>query len=233
MTSAAWALGNLLSAAEAERILSRFRAGLSLTQALQGLDASRASQVRGLLEAVGATPARLEVAGPLLEGIAGARSAAVDVAAVWTLPGGLAKTSSLTSSVPQFVESARSVVVCSTFNFTANSALRQALVTVASRGVDVSVYVDGEVNSGLAGLAASLDPARLYASRQGSNGVRNHAKFIAVDHQFVWVTSANFSWSAENTNVELGLRVQSRSLTEAIEGQLEAAKALYVKVTPA
>lgn len=233
MTSAAWTLGNLLSATEAERILVRFRAGQSLSQSLHGLDAARAAQVRGLLEAAGAVPSRLDVAGPLLDGIAGARSASVEVAAVWTLPDGLATTSSLTSSVAQFVESARSVVVCSTYNFTVNSALRQSLAVVAGRGVDVSVYVDGAVNSGLPGLACVLAPARLYASRQVDKPVRNHAKFIAVDHQFVWVTSANFSWSAENSNVELGLRVQSRTLTESVESQLLAAKSLYVRVTPA
>jgi len=232
MTSAAWTLGNLLSAAEAERILVRFRAGQSLSQALHGLDAARAGQVRTLLEAVGATPARLDVAGPLLEGIAGARSASVDVSAVWTLPDGLATTSSLTSSVAQFVESARSCVVCSTYNFSATSAPHPSIVKVAERGVDVAVFVDGEVNSGLPGLASALAPARLYASRQSDKPVRNHAKFIAVDHQFVWVTSANFSWSAENSNVELGLRVESRTLTEAVEGQLLAAKSLYLKVAP-
>lgn len=232
MTSAAWRLGNLLSAAEALRILGRFRAGHSLSQSLQGLDAARLSDVRALLEETGATPGRLDVAGPLLEGIAGARSAAVDVSAVWTMPDGLATTSALTSSVAQFVQSARSHVVCSTYNFGATSALRSSLVAVATRGVDVSVYVDGEVNADLPGLASVLAPARLYASRQTHKPVRNHAKFIAVDHQFVWVTSANFSWSAENSNVELGLRVESRTVTEAIERQLLAASNLYVKVGP-
>ncbi len=232
MTSAAWALGNLLSAVEAERILARFRAGQSLSQATQGIDAARAGQVRSLLEAVGATPARLDIAAPLLEGIAGARSASVDVSAVWTLPDGLATTSSLTSSVAQFVESARSFVICSTYNFNESSALGPSIVKVAERGVDVSVYVDGAVNKELPGLASTLSPARLYASRQSGKSVRHHAKFIAVDHQFLWVTSANFSWSAENVNVEVGLRVQSRTLTESVENQLLAAKSLYWKVAP-
>ncbi|WP_228489024.1 phospholipase D-like domain-containing protein [Raineyella fluvialis] len=61
--------------------------------------------------------------------------------------------------------------------------------------------------------------------------VRNHAKFVAVDHQFLIVTSANFSMSAEQNNVELGLRVYSTALTQMVEDQLwDAESSLYERV---
>lgn len=50
--------------------------------------------------------------------------------------------------------------------------------------------------------------------------VRNHAKFVAIDHQFLVVTSANFSKSAEQSNVELGLVVADPRLTQAVERQM-------------
>ena len=50
--------------------------------------------------------------------------------------------------------------------------------------------------------------------------VRNHAKFLAIDHRFLLVTSANFSWSAEHGNVEFGVLIDNRNLTESVEREL-------------
>ena len=60
---------------------------------------------------------------------------------------------------------------------------------------------------------------------------RNHAKFLAVDHQVLLMTSANFSYSAENLNIELGLKVEDRNLTEMVERQMrEFESTLYEQV---
>ena len=62
-------------------------------------------------------------------------------------------------------------------------------------------------------VAAQLAGAKVFRTTEpDGKPIRNHAKFVAVDHQFLIVTSANFSKSAEERNIELGLRVQSRSL---------------------
>jgi phosphatidylserine/phosphatidylglycerophosphate/cardiolipin synthase-like enzyme len=62
--------------------------------------------------------------------------------------------------------------------------------------------------------------------------VRNHSKFISIDHRFLLVTSANFSWSAENANLELGMLVDNRNLAEAVELQMREAEAyLFERVT--
>jgi phosphatidylserine/phosphatidylglycerophosphate/cardiolipin synthase-like enzyme len=61
--------------------------------------------------------------------------------------------------------------------------------------------------------------------------VRNHAKFLAVDHRFLLVTSANFSWSAEQGNIEFGVLIDNTNLTEAVERELrDAEDALYERV---
>nr|WP_234416024.1 phospholipase D-like domain-containing protein [Actinomyces sp. Z3] len=61
-------------------------------------------------------------------------------------------------------------------------------------------------------------------TRAGEDGKRprNHAKFVVVDHQIVVVTSANMSRSAEERNVELGLRLDEPLLARAIEDQMRA-----------
>jgi phosphatidylserine/phosphatidylglycerophosphate/cardiolipin synthase-like enzyme len=50
--------------------------------------------------------------------------------------------------------------------------------------------------------------------------VRNHSKFISIDHRFLLVTSANFSWSAENVNLELGMLLDNRNLAETAEHRM-------------
>lgn len=50
--------------------------------------------------------------------------------------------------------------------------------------------------------------------------VTSHAKLLSVDHRFLLVGSANFSYSAEERNVELGLRLDDPALATSIEKQL-------------
>ena len=57
-------------------------------------------------------------------------------------------------------------------------------------------------------------------SRFDGRPVRNHAKFLSIDHRFLLVTSANFSWSAENGNLEFGVLIDNRNLAETVEREL-------------
>ena len=50
--------------------------------------------------------------------------------------------------------------------------------------------------------------------------VRNHAKFIVIDHRLPVVTSANLSWSAERGNVEFGGHIDGCALVEDVEREL-------------
>ena len=50
--------------------------------------------------------------------------------------------------------------------------------------------------------------------------VRNHSKFICIDHRFLPITSANFSWSAENCNFEFGVLVDDSNLAQSVEREL-------------
>jgi len=242
MTDFVAQLGRLLTGSEAAKLAARFADGDTLNQALQGVALGRRNEVRAALEAAAVVPDNLDLALPVLRAIHGAATArTIDISPIWTLPGHLADYGALTTSIKDLVLSARQSVTCSTFNFQKSSALWAALRKVAARGtVEVLVYLDTEAadHGKWAGsptsveVASQLVGAQVYRTRQVEGRlVRNHAKFVAVDHQFLVVTSANFSVSAEQHNVELGIRIDSRAITETVEEQLiEAQTTLYERV---
>lgn len=74
---------------------------------------------------------------------------------------------------------------------------------------------------------------RTRAPGEGGRPVTSHAKFLSVDHRFLLVGSANFSYSAEELNVELGLRVDDPALAASVEKQMrDLETSVYERVTP-
>jgi phosphatidylserine/phosphatidylglycerophosphate/cardiolipin synthase-like enzyme len=222
-------LGEFLTGTEAKQIADRLGDGDTLTAALRVVDPGRRLETRSLVSAVDC-----DYLIGVLRAIEGARSARTTVDPLWTMPGHLARNGHLTSSVSYLVESARHSVVCSTFNFQRSSGLWTALCAAARRpGIAMRVYMDTNAadllrrpSSPTTGeVAAHLRPGVVlrtiaFDGRQ----VRNHSKFISIDHRFLLVTSANFSWSAENANLELGVLIDNRNMAEAVELQMRDAE---------
>ncbi|MEU2223031.1 DISARM system phospholipase D-like protein DrmC [Streptomyces sp. NPDC018347] len=235
-------LGRLLTGTEAKDIADRLADGDTLTTALKVVAVGQRAEVRRLLEAMvrdtGATCQQVLV----LRAIEGARALPATLSPLWTMPGHLAQSGPLTTSVTRLVDSARHAITCSTFNFQRSSALWTSLRTAAQRdGVAVRVYMDTRAAEGnglyappsITEVAAHLAPAEVWRTKEFDGGyVRNHAKFLAVDHHLLLVTSANFSWSAENNNVEFGVLIDNPNLTEAVERELrEAQEVLYEQIS--
>ena len=61
---------------------------------------------------------------------------------------------------------------------------------------------------------------RTRAPEDDGRAVTSHAKFLSIDHRFLLVGSANFSYSAEERNVELGLRLDDPALAYSVEKQM-------------
>jgi phosphatidylserine/phosphatidylglycerophosphate/cardiolipin synthase-like enzyme len=225
-------LGLLLTGSEARELADHLADGDTLTSALRVIATGRRLEVRAAIEAVtddGLTgPALVAV----LRAIEGARSARTTVDPLWTMPGHLAGAGRLTSSVPYLVSNARQSVTCSTFNFQRTSGLWIALRQAALRPeLTVRLYLDtaaadspsgrGPGSPTTAEVAEQLRPATVLRTRRlNARPVRNHAKFLAIDHRFVLVTSANFSWSAEHGNIEFGVLIDNRNLAETVEHEL-------------
>jgi phosphatidylserine/phosphatidylglycerophosphate/cardiolipin synthase-like enzyme len=236
--TAARRLGELLTGTEAKQVADRLADGDTLTVALKTIPAGRRAHVRSLMEESG-TASLIAV----LRAIEGARTAPSAVSALWTMPGHVAQRSPLTSSVRHLVDGARQSVTCSTFNFQRSSTLWATLRRAALRPeLTVRVYVDAAAadhrpsrsTPTTADVASHLRPATVLRTKEFNGAkVRNHAKFIAIDHRFLLVTSANFSWSAEYGNVEFGVLIDNQNLTEAVEREmLDCEDLLYERLAP-
>lgn len=235
-TAAAKQLGRLLTGTEARQIADRLTDGDTLTAALRVVSAGRRATIRSMMEDC-SEPSRIAV----LRAIEGARSAPTTANPLWTMPGHLAQGGRLTSSVTHIVDNARQSITCSTFNFQRSSGLWAALQRAAHRpDMSLRVYLDTAAADRqprhsaptTSEVAVHLRPGTVLRTRRFDGAdVRNHAKFLAIDHRFLLVTSANFSWSAEHGNVEFGVLVDDRNLTEAVEREmLDAEDPLYERV---
>jgi hypothetical protein len=227
--AAARQLGLLLTGTEAREIADHLADGDTLTAALRVVSTGRRAEVRMLLEVVSASISSRAVT-TVLRAIEGARSAPTTVDPLWTMPGHLAQYGRLTHSVTYLIDNARHSVICSTFNFQRSSGLWEALRQAAHRPeINMRVYLDTNAadkgprhwSPTTAEVAAHLRPATVLRTKQfDGRPTRNHSKFISIDHRFLLVTSANFSWSAENGNLELGMLIDNPNLAEAVEHEM-------------
>lgn len=212
-------LGQFLTAGEAEALAAQFAAGRHPARALAVVNAVRRSQARSLLAATGLSHHDGERAAGVLRAIAGAKSLRRTLTPVWTMPGHEARIGHLTGESHRLVRAARQSVVCATYNFERTSRMWTVLKETSEQpGVVVTVYVDRSMVDA-ATIRAQLPKATVYRSAELPDGQRvvSHAKFIVIDHEVLLLTSANFSFSAENRNVEFGLLVRDSALAESVE----------------
>lgn len=219
-------LGALLTGAEARDLADHLTDGDTLTASLRVVAPGRRAEVRVLLSAVDRGSAIV-----VLRAIEGARSAPTTIDPLWTMPGHLAQHGRLTHSVTYLVDNARYSVICSTFNFQRSSGLWKALRRAAQRPeISIKVYVDTDAADGggqrswspaTEEVAEHLRPALVLRTKAfDGRQVRNHSKFLSIDHRFLLVTSANFSWGAENANLEFGVLIDNSNLAESVEREL-------------
>ena len=244
------ALGAFLTGSEADGIAARLSGGATLSQALVVVPAPRRPRARELLGAAGLGPQTREHSVAVLCAVAGAASRIKDVSPVWTAPAGAVGGGALTADVFALVGSANTSVVCATYNLQPSSALWAALVDLRARrpGVSVRLYLDTQAADGpfhrpegrrghweqnhdrggssrlkTGEIARKLRGAvvmRTRAPEDDGRAVTSHAKFLSIDHRFLLVGSANFSYSAEERNVELGLRLDDPALAHSVEKQM-------------
>jgi hypothetical protein len=234
-------LGRYLTRGEAETLADRLTSGESIISASKTMAASRRQEFRDLVKAAGLA-GTLEVAN-ILRAVAGAKSRPTMITPLWTMPGALAQSGPLTTSIADLVEDARMSITCATFNFQESSQFWNGLRDAARRPeISLKVYVDRDASAPKNGfpksptaedVAAQLHPGRLLRTRKiHGTAVRSHAKFLAVDHRFLVLTSANFSWSAEYKNVEFGVLIDSVTLTESVEREMDNAEDTIYELVP-
>lgn len=215
-------LGSFLTATEAARLAMQFEAETPVSIAAREIAISRREQAKELLVASGLGPSDRERAASVLRAIAGAKTVLRELTPVWTMPGNEASSGHLTSEFHRIVGAARQSVTAATYNFQDTSQMWTALKAASDQpGVVVTVYVDAGV-ADAATVKAQLPRATVYRSATLPNGkqVVSHAKFIVVDHELLLITSANFSYSAENRNVEFGILIRDTALATSVEAAM-------------
>lgn len=213
------ALGDFLTASEAEALAVQFESRQHTIKSLTVVNAVRRGRAKHLLDAAGLGHHEAIYTAAVLKAIAGAKSLRHDLTPVWTMPGNEAKVGHLTGEFHRLVEGARISVTCATYNFHDTSNMWGALKHAARQpGVTVTVYVDGEAADATS-VKGHLPQATVYRSTilPGGRQVRSHAKFVIIDHEYLLLTSANFSYSAERLNIEFGLLVRDSTLAESVE----------------
>lgn len=225
MSDPIYNLGRQIRTADARMMVGALHEGESVSGALMGLSVGARVDIKNLFaqanllrDPVGAEQ--------VLRGIIGARSADSPNELLWTTPGFRAQSGSLTTSLVGLVESAKKSIVCSTYNFQTSSGMWRALQLAARRRLEMRIYIDREAAKGgrspsAIDVAQQLAPAPVFRTKYvEGHTLRNHAKFLVLDHRILIVTSANFSWSAENYNVELGLKITDPRLAHRVEKEL-------------
>ena len=220
-------LGRFLTIAEAEGLAARLQEGQHISSATGPIDAARRDQLKSLLSAAGVSHHDSQHSAEILRAIAGAKSVHRDLQQVWTMPGNEAGVGHLTGAFDTRVRGARQAVTCATYNFQESSDMWTALRHASEEpGVVVTIYVDHHAGNAAA-VKAQIPRAAVFQSTVLPSGkpVVSHAKFIVVDHELLLLTSANFSYSAENRNVEFGLIVHDAPLAQSIEASMASKQA--------
>lgn len=215
-------LGEFLTASEAEALAAQFSSGEHTVRALSVVHPMRRGEAKQLLADAGLGHKDGDRAAEVMRAILGAKTSDRDLVPVWTMPGNEAQVGRLTSQFHHLVDAARQSVVCATYNFEPTSYMWTVLKNASEQpGVAVTVYVDGD-RGGAARLKTQLPRATVYRSAELSDGRRvvSHAKFTVIDHQLLLLTSANFSFSAENRNVEFGLLVRDSAVAGSVESAM-------------
>jgi phosphatidylserine/phosphatidylglycerophosphate/cardiolipin synthase-like enzyme len=228
-------LGAFLTEHEATRLAAALHSGDTTTQALKEIHIGRRPEAKRLLAEADVGHQRLDDSVALLRAIAGARSVRSTISPVWTMPGAQASIGRLTSEAQRLIDDARMSVVCSSFNFTPNSGMWTALHAASERpGVAVTIYLDAAKGSPDT-VANHMPEATVYRTctlEGNAYPLVSHAKFMIVDRALTFLTSANFSYAAENTNIELGLLVHDTSLAESIESLMRSKHGLLYERVP-
>ena len=226
-------LGAFLGVDEAKGIATVLGSGAHVSQALKQVASSRRAEAKALLEDAGLGHDDRDRSVAVLMAIAGAKSVIRDSTPVWTMPGNEANIGRLTGEFHRLVAAARQSITCATYNFEMTSKMWDVLKTASEQPeVSVVVYVDAK-KADIDKLKQQMPKATVYRSGTLPDGkqIVSHAKFVIIDHSVLLLTSANFSYSAEKRNVELGLLIEDPALAQSIETTMASKRGVLYELS--
>ena len=223
MTAAA-DLGAFITQDEARRLAASLERDGLVHQAVKALETSRREEGKSLLLAVlEESDGDKDVLIAVLRALSGVHQAA-QPQLVWTspsLPGLMGHT---TLAVSELINEAESFIYAATYSATMDSPYIMALLSALDRGVKVTLVVDREHQTRAArAVAEKLVGARIWtlAPREPDEYAAQHAKLVMIDGFATFVTSANFSSAAADSNLECGVLLRDSAVARAVKTQLD------------
>lgn len=220
-------LGARLEPGESKRLAEAFAQGRPLSLALEEVRAVRRAELRELLSQALTT---LNGDKSLLASVLGAIAEAglenerlLEV--VWSGPVADGMQGRSTRAVAELIDSATLRVHVATYSATKNSPYVKNLKSAISRGVEVTVIVDLEHQAAAAEmLAKELTGAEILYLLPRADGqyAAMHAKLVLIDDHMALVTSANFSESAADRNLEAGVIIRDANVVRGMREHLDA-----------
>lgn len=221
-------LGARLEPGEAVRLADAFAQGRPLGLALEEVRPARRDELSALLSqslaALGGDKSLLAaVLGAI--GAAGHRNEHL-VEVVWSGPVADGMQGRSTRAVAaELIDSATLRVHVATYSATRSSPYVTSLKAAIARGIEVTLVVD---------LAHQADAVEMLASELSGSTILDlqprddgqyavmHAKLVLVDDRVALVTSANFSESAADRNLESGVIVRDPNVVRGMREHLDA-----------
>ncbi|MEU8524552.1 DISARM system phospholipase D-like protein DrmC [Streptomyces sp. NPDC048629] len=147
------------------------------------------------------------------------RSREQEVSLVWSGPTSHRVPVRSTAQVlGQVISEARSELLLMTYSATRYAPLTQALHAATARGVTVDIVV--ETLQGAGSALSGAEPASAFAEVAGARiwhwpsggraepGAKTHAKLAVADRRSLFTTSANFTHSGADRNIEAGVLIK-------------------------
>jgi len=154
----------------------------------------------------------------------------------WTGPAtGLLVARATREALIEVIRSAKRSLICLSYAAYKNELIQDELAAAAKRGVEVMLILDTTADSkgaltmeARSAFEALEGAAAFYAwpgdlrPDVGSQKAKFHAKAIIADREVAFVTSANLTGAAINSNIELGLVVRGGPVPEQLETQIRS-----------
>lgn len=202
-------LANTLTASQATSIAASLEIDGRLDRAVSFLPSSLPA-VDALTQALALLGGPTLLASVLRGYAAATKRAPSPPRAVWSGPSFPGDGDHTTAAVAHLIDEAKDDVLASTYSASSDSPVVQALWRAISRGVSVTVVLEGaKLAATSTMLRKKLLGARFlhYVPPSGQYGIQ-HSKVIIVDSSVALVTSANFSAAAAHRNLEAGVLIR-------------------------
>jgi phosphatidylserine/phosphatidylglycerophosphate/cardiolipin synthase-like enzyme len=219
-------IAHILSPVQLEIVGRGLKSGQPMAMVLSALPKSKQNEARRLLSEIEKSIDK-KIIGITLEAMSSAaRRAISEIEVVWSGPTPHAAMGRTTWGVlNEVVESAKEYIYAATYSAGVNSPALVALKSALDRGIEITCLLDihhrGDDSAKI--VMTQLKGARFLALAKDDKqfAAMMHAKYIVVDGNYTFLTSANFSNIAVDKSLEVGLLVSNSFIASQFKRRID------------